>query len=340
MFNIFARRVFLLSLFLLLITCPSLLAFSVTQVPGKLKDINATSKAWLSSNIFPIVFYTKDSNISLSKHASIKALTNKSEIALLISFERPVKLNQDNNNSFEFSSSFYDHDIADIGTFSLAHLNFKKSHTISNLTNNIYIDKNKTILGELSTTIIDKIVRFGYIEKNATITPVMLDDNKTLNIDKYKNSIYLVKSIDTNQTFLNISFSIKLLDGNSTLLYKTKWIKLNLSLSKDDDTLSQSTSFYNLKNGKNIFIQNCIACHRYNDDTTAPKGIAPMLTNVGGWANKEYIIDSLLHPQKYISPTYKKLIKSGKIMPMPSFDWLDENDFNDLVYFLQTLKSN
>jgi len=52
-----------------------------------------------------------------------------------------------------------------------------------------------------------------------------------------------------------------------------------------------------------------------------------------------FIINSLLHPQKHESPKYKKLIKEGKIMPMPSFDWLDKKDLNDLVNFLQNLKA-
>ena len=334
------KNYFLLSLLLLFATNCSLLAVSATQVPGNLKDINTTSKAWLSSNVFPLTFYTKESNLSISKKASLKVLTNKNEIALLISFETPLALAQDKNSSFEFSSSFFDHNITDIGIFPSTHLNFKKSHTVSNLVKSMYNDENETIISETSTVTTDNTVGFGYIETNETKTPFALDENTTLNIGMLENSIYVVKSIDTNQTFANISFAIDLFDGNNTLLYKTKWIKVSFSSVDENDISSDDSAFYNLQNGKNIFIQNCIACHRYDDDTTAPKGIAPMLTNVGGWANKKYIIDSLLHPKKYISPKYKKLIKEGKIMPMPSFDWLDENDFNDLVHFLQTLKSN
>ncbi len=335
-----AKNSFLLSLLLLFTVNYSLLAISATQVPGNLKDINTTSKAWLSSNVFPLTFYTKDSNLSLSKKATFKVLTNGNEVALLVSFETPLVLTKDKNSSFEFASSFFDHNITDIGTFPSTHLNFKKSHTISNLVKSIYNDGNETIIGENSTVTIDKAVRLGYLEADGIKTPFVLDENKTLNIDMFENSIYIVKNIDVNQIFENISFAIDLFDGNNTLLYKTKWIKVNLSSTGENDTSSGDSAFYNLQNGKNIFIQNCIACHRYNDDTTAPEGVAPMLTNVGGWANKEYITDSLLHPQKYESPKYKKLIKSGKIMPMPSFDWLDENDFNDLVYFLQNLKTN
>ena len=340
MLNKSTKRAVLLSLLLLLTTCYPLLAFPATKVPGNLKDINASSKAWLSSNVFPLTFYTKDSNLSLLKKASLKALTNKSEIALLISFEAPLVLTQDKNSSFEFSSSFFDHNITDIGTFPSTHLNFKKSHTISNLVKSIYNDGNETVIGETSTVTTDKTVRLGYIETNGIKTPFVPDENKTLNIDMLENSIYIVKSVDTNQTFINISFSLNIFDGNDTLLYKTKWIKVSLSSIAENDISSGDSVFYNLQNGKNIFLQNCIACHRYNDDTTAPKGLAPMLTNIGGWANKEYIVDSLLHPQKYKSPKYKKLIKAGKIMPMPSFDWLDKNDLNDLVYFLQNLKTN
>jgi len=334
-----AKNSFLLSLLLFLTLKCSLLAISAVQVPGNLKDINTTSKAWLSSNVFPLTFYTKDSNLSLLKKASLKVLTNTKEVALLISFETPLALVQDKNSSFEFTLSFFDHNITDTGVFKTTHLNFKKSRTISNLDKSMYIDDNKTIINKTSTITIDKTLKYGYNEVNDTIYPLNLDKNQTLNIGMSEDSFYAVKSIDTNQTFTNISFSVNIFDGNNTLLYKTKWIKANFSLSSENDMSYSDTAFYNLKNGKNIFMQNCIACHRYGDNTTAPPGIAPILTNVGGWANKEYIADSLIHPQKYESLKYKKLIKEGKIMPMPSFDWLDKNDFNDLIYFLQNLKA-
>ena len=333
------KRIFFLPFLFLYFTSLSLFAITSATVPGNLKDINTTSKAWLSSNVFPLTFYTKDSNLSLLKKASLKVLTNTKEVALLISLETPLVLVQDKNSSFEFTLSFFDHNITDTGTFKTTHLNFKKSHTISNLDKSMYTDDNKTIINEISTITMDKTVRYGYNEVNDTIYPLNLDENQTLNIGMSEDSFYAVKSIDENQTFINISFYVNIFDGNNTLLYKTKWIKINLSLTGENDMLHSDTVFYNLQNGKNIFIQNCIACHRYNDDTTAPAGIAPILTNIGGWANKEYITDSLINPQKHESLKYKKLIKEGKIMPMPSFDWLDKNDFNDLVYFLQNLKA-
>ena len=339
MYNNFTKRAVLLSLLLLLTTHYSLLAFSVTKVPGNLKDINASSKAWLSTNEYPITFYTKDTNLSLMKKATFKILTNGSDIALLIRFDKSIVLDQESNNSFEFSSQFSKYNITDIANHPINYINIKKSHTVSSATKDLYNDDNKTILSETTTTSIDKKIKYAYNEVNDTKTPFLSDENSTLNIGMEKDTIYIVKSIDTNSSFVNISFGIRLQDSNNTLLYKTKWIKANLMPNSNSDITSTDNTIYDLQNGKKIFLQNCIACHRYNDNSTAPKGIAPMLTNIGGWANKEYIVDSLLHPQKYISSKYKKLINEGKIMPMPSFEWLDKDDFNDLLSFLQRLKS-
>jgi mono/diheme cytochrome c family protein len=324
----------------------SLYAFFATSVPGNLKDINATSKAWLSSKEFPVIFYSKDTNLSLSFKSSLKLLTNMHDIAILLTVKKSdffdKKLSSsDLNNSFVFSGRFSEYNLTAITTSSITHISLKKEHTVKNIHKTAYTDNNISILQQSNTIISNKLLKYGYITNNFLKSPLANDKNSTANIGTNQNNIYITKSLDDNKTFVNISFKIVFNDNNTTTIYQTKWFNIQLIPSKTDllTPVNSFSSSYDIKNGKNIFLQNCIACHRYNQDKTAPKGIAPILTNVGGWANKEYIKDILLHPEDYKTKRYKRLENSGKIMAMPSYEWLEKKDFNDLLCFLENLKA-
>ena len=159
-------------------------------------------------------------------------------------------------------------------------------------------------------------------------------------------------------------------DGNKSLS-RWKFIKLN-RFNIDKDYLKYISWGYppkklgNPKRGKKLAIQNgCAACHRFDDQRTAPVGMAPDLSNIGGISNPIYLKESIVNPndvvirnlnpnrhynrygkpdkfnaypnndmyQWYISLNGKKQSK------MPSFSHLSEQDLKDLISYLSTLRN-
>jgi len=105
----------------------------------------------------------------------------------------------------------------------------------------------------------------------------------------------------------------------------------------------------NLENGKAQFEANCIACHIAGEIKSAMPFMAPDLTNIGGYANSAYIRESIIDPNAVIVPGYNRnahknfewyqIVDGKRISTMPSFSWLDENITNDIVSYVQTLKT-
>jgi len=118
----------------------------------------------------------------------------------------------------------------------------------------------------------------------------------------------------------------------------------------------------------------CTACHRLGDKPTAPKGMAPGLDNIGGYALAQYIRESIVSPSavvirqlninRHYDPKGKKSArgaypkntaftwysggakpgdKGGKATPrtskMPPFAHLADEDLNDIVAYLKSLKT-
>ncbi len=342
----FTKRVFLLSLFLLLTAYYRLLAFPATQVPGDLKDINATSKAWLSSNDYNITLYSIDNNISLKKNITVKSIYNKNDIALLATFSfqnnSKTKINKfyiqyptNHSSNLPYVNGGDLNNSVNVVGVERNYQNFTK------IDNNISYENNQTIFYSQNKTKIIKTIIFGYVSNGLEKYKLFTDNNQTLSIGSNKNKFFLIKNFDNNISNFYVSFGIYHKDANKSIKYISKWIKIDLQNNMQIPIdLNNNSNNLNLEDGKKIFIQNCIACHRYNANTTAPKNIAPMLTNIGGYANKKFLKESLLNPSKFINPKFQQAIKSGKIMSMPSFSWLSNKDFNNLLYFLESLKAN
>ncbi len=323
-----------------------LFAFPITQVPGNLKDINATSKAWLSSNDYNITLYSIDNNISLKKNIIIQGIYNKNDIALLATFSFK---NNPTTKIDKFYIQYPTNDDSNLPYINGGDLNdsvnivgIKKDYqNFIKTDNNISYENNQTIFYSQNKTKIIKTTIFGYVSNGLEIHKLSIDNNQTLNIGSNKNKFFLIKNFDNNISTFYVSFGIYHKDANKSIKYISKWIKIDLQNNMQNFIdLNNSSNNLNLEDGKKIFMQNCIACHRYNTDTTAPKNIAPMLTNIGGYANKKFLRESLLNPSKIINPKFQQAIKSGKIMSMPSFDWLSNKDFNNLLYFLENLKAD
>ncbi len=120
------------------------------------------------------------------------------------------------------------------------------------------------------------------------------------------------------------------------------------------------------KRGKQLTIQNgCAGCHRYDDQQTAPIGMAPNLSDIGGIANAVYLRESIVNPNdvviRNLNPNrhYNKFAKPDKFKAypnndmytwyvvnpdgtisskMPPFSHLPEKDIKDIVAYLKTLR--
>ncbi len=315
-----------------------------TFVPGNIVDINSSSKAWLSANDNSISLYTFDSNISKKISIDIKSIANDKNFAILVTLPK----DQSDINRFFIQyptspqTSLPYVKFGDLNNgVTVAGVDTIVKKIKENCDTNCSNDSNQTIFStQISTTIVKKIY-FGY-QSNADIKkPLQKDNNTTLKIGSQNSKIFFIKDILPNSSFIYLSFGLYKKDSNQTEKYISKWIKINFKNSMNNLPIEQNKMDdlnYDKDNARSLFVQNCIACHRYDTDTTAPKGIAPILTNIGGWGNKNFIKESLLEPNKTINPKFTKLIQEGKIMPMPSFDWMKKKNLEDLINFLQNLK--
>jgi mono/diheme cytochrome c family protein len=97
----------------------------------------------------------------------------------------------------------------------------------------------------------------------------------------------------------------------------------------------------NPAHGKVIFegVGQCVACHARTDD--APRQVGPPLTHIGtiasyrlsGVAAEEYLRDSILHPDNYLSPGYV-----AGIMPRSYESKISPPEIEDVVAYLLSLK--
>ncbi len=322
---------------------------NAVYLPGNISDINTTSKAWLSSDIYKISLYSIDNIIPLKKEIYIKALYSDSNIAILYKFP------QDLNNSAQISINRYFIEFPNSvkrlpyvnggdtnNTVTITGIENLHKQLNINCNSNCPNEDNKSIFSSQKSTITNQKDYFAYISNGLQKSPIIKDNNQTLKIGSDANKLFFIKSIDTNQTDIFLSFGIFSKEDNSSIKYISKWIKIGLkskNINNINNFNTQIPQNYDLQNGKNIFIQNCIACHRYNNVKIAPPNIAPNLTNIGGWANKEFLKQSILNPTANINPNFKEALKRGDITAMPSFNWLEEKNMNDLLYFLENLKA-
>lgn len=132
----------------------------------------------------------------------------------------------------------------------------------------------------------------------------------------------------------------------------SSWIPVKLVGKSGGDELISILSAKptgDVKNGEKLALENCIACHRYKNRVMASEFMAPNLSNIGGYATKEYLKESIEKPSAVVVPGYNKkahpndawytLDENGKrLSTMPPYDWMDEKSKDDLVAFLATLK--
>ncbi len=323
---------------------------NAVYLPGNISDINATSRAWLSSESYKISLYSINNTIPKKKDINIKAVYNNSYIAILSKFPQDINKNIQNRIDryfIEFPNSTKKLPYVNGGdannTITIAGMEkFHKSFN-NNCRGNCQNENNQSIFfSQISTTTNQKDY-FAYISNGLQKTPLVQDNNSTLKVGSKDDKLFFIKNIDANQTDIFFSFGIFSKENNNSIKYISKWIKIGLKNNNTNNISTfntQTPQNFNLQNGKNIFTQNCEACHRYNNIKIAPQGIAPNLTNIGGWANKEFLKESILNPAANINPKFKEALKKRNINAMPSFSWLEQKKLDNLLYFLENLKAD
>jgi complex iron-sulfur molybdoenzyme family reductase subunit gamma len=131
----------------------------------------------------------------------------------------------------------------------------------------------------------------------------------------------------------------------------SSWVSVNLV--KGETELSKVTNEVvkgDIAKGKQVAMDNCAACHHFEDATFAPANMAPNLENIGGYATASYLRESIDKPSAVVVPGYNRnshpayewytLGENGeRTSTMPAYDWLSAEDKTNLVAYLQTLKA-
>lgn len=100
--------------------------------------------------------------------------------------------------------------------------------------------------------------------------------------------------------------------------------------------------------GKELFTQNCAACHGLSaDDIPAPMSnadsaasygvVPPDLSLAGRIYQKNFLANVIFDPVKAMDLEHKYSPESGKAFPMPAYNWMPPQDIMDIVAYLESV---
>jgi len=228
---------------------------------------------------------------------------------------------------------------------------------------NVFEEELQKYIDEVKSRAINDYQRVFISEGFRSMTQIK--DNSTIGKMQmiYKNGYWRgslsrplkAEYLNLNSSVFPIAFAVW--DGDKKnragLKLLSSWIKVNLVGKSGENKIAidlNSEVKGDVVNGAKIAQNNCTACHRYKDIDMAPDYMAPNLTNIGGYATTEYLMESIIDPNAVIVPGYNRnahknfywyeLDEDGvRTSIMPSYDWLDKKSREDLVAFLKTLKA-
>ena len=104
----------------------------------------------------------------------------------------------------------------------------------------------------------------------------------------------------------------------------------------------------NTVNGKALVEANCIACHAIesaghlaimpNADAAASYGVVPPdLSQAGRIYDKNYLANFIFDPVSAMHLQHKYTAESGKVFPMPAYNWMTPQEIMDVVAYLQSV---
>jgi complex iron-sulfur molybdoenzyme family reductase subunit gamma len=318
-----------------------------------LGEIKPASSAWLSAKPTKILLYpsikivNKESQKKLNgtKLATVQVLYDREDISFLITWRDDTK-----------DVKQKDHNISDIDKFAIQ---FVKTVEIKKLPFIEFGNKGRSVISysqEAYATNKTEPPKIS-ISEGFDDTKEIKEQNITLKLNmEYANNGWkgtltrplIDKYLDLNRSSIPVSFAIW--DKNIKLI--SGWVGVSLSSQKNDPLLNRLSKKAkgNIKKGEKLYISNCIKCHKTDENQSIAQKIAPDLSNIGGYSNIDYLIESIVKPNAIIvsknfnldnnnSNWYKIDNNNTKISTMPSFEYLDKASIIDIVTYLQTLKA-
>lgn len=168
-----------------------------------------------------------------------------------------------------------------------------------------------------------------------------------LMVRKFKST-----NVDLSQGVFPVAFAFwdgekKNRDGAKLL---SAWLEFRLQGNTMKLAYLDEMSGGNSQNGEKLVMDNCASCHNYKGVKNAPAMMAPNLSNIGGYANASYLVESIVAPNAVVVPGYNVNAhpnfpwysvddKGVRTSMMPAFDTLDKQSIHDMVAFLKTLKA-
>ena len=114
-------------------------------------------------------------------------------------------------------------------------------------------------------------------------------------------------------------------------------------LKEVDTTIKGNTA-----NGKTLVDTNCASCHGIevagmaapmsNADAAASFGVVPPdLSHAGAIYDTHYLANFIANPVKAMHLEHKYGPDSGKMFPMPNYDWMQPQEIMDMVAYLESI---
>jgi mono/diheme cytochrome c family protein len=141
-------------------------------------------------------------------------------------------------------------------------------------------------------------------------------------------------------------------DGRNGIKWLSSWTPIKMKDSEKSKTAIKVMSEKvkgNVANGKTLALSNCGACHTMGDNKAAV-GMAPDLSNIGGYSTAAYLRESMTNPSAVVvsglnvnqrpgMQFYSVDAEGKRVSNMPSFDFLKPAEIDDIAAYLQTLKA-
>lgn len=143
--------------------------------------------------------------------------------------------------------------------------------------------------------------------------------------------------------------------GRDGLKNLSTWVTVELDDNKTsmayNKAYDKNLEKANIKKGEELTQMNCASCHNYgNTNNAASPYMAPNLSNIGGYSTTAYLKESIIDPNAVIVPGYNRNAhknfawyfddgQGGRMSAMPPFSHLKENEVNNIVAYLKTLKA-